>query len=75
MNFFKNYYSNVLLIGLSTKNNRCQDVTVSKSFAVLLEKSEKVESVLKKFCGPSGKSKNVLKKCCGCIESKKKGSM
>ena len=27
MNFFKNYYLNVLLIGLSTKNDRCQDVT------------------------------------------------
>ena len=31
MNFFKNYYLNVLLIGLSTKNDRCQDVTRTKS--------------------------------------------
>ena len=27
MNFFINYYLNVSLIGLSTKNDRCQDVT------------------------------------------------
>ena len=28
MNFFINYYLNVSLIGSSTKNDRCQDVTV-----------------------------------------------
>ena len=29
MNFSMNYYLNVSLIGSSTKNDRCQDVTVS----------------------------------------------
>ena len=30
MNFFINYYLNISLIGSSTKNDRCQDVTSDK---------------------------------------------